>query len=74
MDDFEIIGLIKSNVKKAIESISAFTGATSEDSGAKGFVPAPATTDDEKLLCGDGSWSDKIISEEQWTEIQSILT
>ena len=52
---------------------AAFTGATSQAAGSKGAVPAPATTDEEKLLCGDGTWSDKFISETQWTEIQSIL-
>lgn len=35
---------------------SAFTGATSQAAGAAGLVPAPATTDVDKYLKGDGTW------------------
>ena len=35
---------------------SAFTGATSSVAGASGLVPAPATTDVDKYLKGDGTW------------------
>lgn len=35
---------------------SAFTGATSQDAGTSGLVPAPATTDVDKYLKGDGTW------------------
>lgn len=34
----------------------AFTGATSENAGTKGLVPAPAVADRTKFLCGDGSF------------------
>lgn len=33
-----------------------FTGATSQDNGAAGFVPAPTTSDTTKFLCGNGAW------------------
>ena len=52
---------------------AAFTGATSQAAGSKGAVPAPATTEAEKLLCGDGTWTDNTITDAQWTQIQSIL-
>ena len=35
---------------------SDFTGATSSVAGAAGLVPAPATTDVDKYLKGDGTW------------------
>lgn len=34
-----------------------FTGATAQEAGAAGLVPAPATTDTEKYLKGDGTWA-----------------
>ena len=34
----------------------AFTGATADDDGAAGLVPAPEAGADIKLLCSDGSW------------------
>lgn len=33
-----------------------FTGATANDPGTSGLVPAPASGDREKFLCGDGTW------------------
>lgn len=36
---------------------SDFTGATSSVAGAHGLVPAPATTDADKFLKGDGTWA-----------------
>lgn len=33
-----------------------FTGATPQDAGAAGLVPAPAAGDDTKFLAGDGVW------------------
>ena len=35
---------------------SDFTGATSQDAGAHGLVPAPAAGDEDKVLKGDGTW------------------
>ena len=34
------------------------TGATSSAAGAAGLVPAPATSDRTKFLCGNGSWEE----------------
>lgn len=36
---------------------SAFTGATSSVAGSAGLVPAPTTSDPDKFLKGDGTWS-----------------
>lgn len=36
---------------------SAFTGATSQQAGAAGLVPAPTTSDPDKYLKGDGTWA-----------------
>lgn len=33
-----------------------FTGATADDDGAAGLVPAPESGADIKLLCSDGTW------------------
>lgn len=38
------------------QTYSDFTGATSQDAGAHGLVPAPTTADVDKYLKGDGSW------------------
>lgn len=43
-------------IKKAIDSITPMTGATSSTSGTAGLVPAPAVGDEEKFLRGDGTW------------------
>lgn len=53
--------------------VTVFTGATAQNDGAKGAVPGPEAGDEEKLLCGDGTWTDKCITEAQWASIQSIL-
>ena len=39
------------------EELSPFTGATANQGGASGFVPAPDAGDDEKFLRGDGQWA-----------------
>ena len=36
---------------------SAFTGATAQQAGSAGLVPAPATTDIDKYLNADGTWA-----------------
>lgn len=38
------------------QSLSAFTGATSQEAGAAGLVPAPAIGDESKVLFGNGLW------------------
>ena len=35
---------------------SDFTGATAQDAGVHGLVPAPAAGDEDKVLKGDGTW------------------
>lgn len=37
--------------------IGAFSGATTDEAGTGGTVPAPAAGDQEKFLKGDGSWA-----------------
>lgn len=39
-------------------SAAEMTGATSEEAGASGTVPAPQAGDDTKFLRGDGSWQE----------------
>lgn len=36
---------------------SAFTGADGVSGGTSGLVPAPASSDNTKFLCGDGTWA-----------------
>lgn len=38
-------------------SYTTFTGAAGLASGATGLVPAPQAGDNEKFLCGDGTWA-----------------
>ena len=38
------------------QSLSAFTGATSQAAGAAGLVPAPSVGDESKVLFGNGLW------------------
>lgn len=45
-----------SNGAWAIEALSTMTGATSQDNGTSGLVPAPTTADIDKFLSGDGTW------------------
>lgn len=37
--------------------LPAMTGANGSTAGARGFVPAPAATDNDRVLLGDGSWA-----------------
>lgn len=36
----------------------AFTGATEQENGTQGFVPAPLSENRNQFLCGDGTWKD----------------
>lgn len=54
--------------------LAAFTGATSGAAGAKGMVPAPASGETEKLLCSDGSWTDKVLTDAQYAALQTLFT
>lgn len=38
-------------------SYAAFTGAAGLASGSTGLVPAPQAGDNEKFLCGNGTWA-----------------
>lgn len=42
--------------KAKIEDPDEFTGATEDDDGTKGVVPAPEIADKDKYLKGDGTW------------------
>lgn len=42
---------------RSVGSLGAMTGATSQNNGAMGLVPAPTTSDISKFLCGDGTWA-----------------
>jgi hypothetical protein len=44
-------------VAEALETITAFTGATSSVAGSTGLVPAPTTADVDNYLKGDGTWA-----------------
>ena len=47
-----------SGVAEILHKPGVFTGATSSSNGTPGFVPAPTTSDVDKVLCGDGTWKD----------------
>ena len=42
--------------------------------GKKGLVPAPAAGDNEKLLCGDGTFTDKVLTDAQYTALQTLFS
>ena len=44
-------------IDSKISAIETFTGASSQEDGASGLVPAPEQGDQEKFLRGDGSWA-----------------
>lgn len=54
--------------------ISTMTGATASAAGTKGLVPAPAAGDNEKLFCGNGTYTDKILSDAQYAALQTLFT
>lgn len=39
-----------------VASTTPFSGASSSTNGEKGIVPRPMAGDEEKYLCGDGTW------------------
>lgn len=41
---------------KSINLRSDFSGATTNNAGKEGWVPAPTTADTESYLCGNGKW------------------
>lgn len=50
------ITIIDNVISATDTTYSNFTGATSQEAGTHGLVPAPATIDESKFLKGDGSW------------------
>lgn len=44
------------NFGPAEKQIPNFAGATANDNGSRGLVPAPASGDNDKFLKGDGTW------------------
>lgn len=55
-------------------ALATMTGATSLEAGEKGLVPAPAAGDNEKLLCGDGTFTDKVLTDAQYTALQTLFS
>lgn len=47
-----------SNGNVTISMPNNMTGATSSTAGSAGLVPAPSAGDNDKFLCGDGTWKD----------------
>lgn len=54
VDDVKVDGT--SVVTNKIANINTMTGADGTNAGAKGLVPAPTATDNQKYLRGDGTW------------------
>ena len=46
--------------ERIVEQLKPFTGATSQNAGDIGTVPAPSVGDEDKVLQGDGSWGKKL--------------
>lgn len=55
-------------------AIKTMTGATALLPGKKGLVPAPEAGDDEKLLCGDGTFTDKLLTDAQYSALQTLFS
>lgn len=55
-------------------ALRTMTGATAVAPGKAGLVPAPAAGDNEKFLCGDGSFTDKILTDAQYAALQTLFS
>lgn len=55
-------------------AIETMTGATALLPGKKGLVPAPEAGDNEKLLCGDGTFTDKLLTDAQYSALQTLFS
>lgn len=53
-------------------SVSEMTGASSEQDGAGGSVPAPKAGEDANFLRGDGTW-DRVDAEDVWVNNETLL-
>lgn len=49
-------GLMSSTDKTKLDNISVMQGATANDNGVQGLVPAPTSDDRYKFLAGDGTY------------------
>lgn len=49
-------GLMSSTDKTKLDNISVMQGATADDNGVQGLVPAPTSDDRYKFLAGDGTY------------------
>ena len=47
-----------------VSVISQMGGATSSTAGTAGYVPAPASGDDDAYLRGDGTWDDSVLTDD----------
>lgn len=56
------------------EAIPTMTGSTALLDGKKGLVPAPEAGDNEKLLCGNGAFTDKVLTDAQYAALQTLFT
>lgn len=60
--------------KIPISSLPIMSGATSEEDGAAGIVPAPKVEDADKVLKGDGTWVKHLKSVVVYPEIEEFFT
>ena len=51
---------------------SNMTGATASAAGKSGLVPAPASGENEKYLCGDGTWKKPTASVDTLTTMEQV--
>ena len=49
---------VPENAQFTDTTYTTFQGATEEETGAEGLVPAPGIGDTEKFLCADGTWKE----------------
>lgn len=50
-------------------NVDTMEGATANTSGTRGLVPAPSTGDQEKFLCGNGTWASPSLTWGSFTDI-----
>ena len=64
LTSYDIVSKIYYGLPGGIQVVSVanngqFTGATSQNAGVGGIVPAPSAGDENKVLKGDGTWGEK---------------
>ena len=56
-----VVEVVKPRIDERVTALEQpFTGATASAAGKAGLVPAPAIADKDKLLKGDGTWTDTV--------------